>query len=67
MDEVYEYENRVEEEVDYALCEFSRPKGNYERIFPVKNKIEKYKKLFKTLKKENIALWEKIESMDDFN
>ena len=67
MDEVYEYENRVEEEVDYALCEFSRPKGNYERIFPVKNKIEKYKKLFKTLTKENIALWEKIESMDDFN
>ena len=68
MDEVYEYENRSEEEIDYALCEFSRPKGNYERIFPVKNHIEKYKKFFyKYLPKENELLWEKIENMEDFN
>ena len=67
MDEIYEYKNRVEEEVDYALCEFTRPKGNYERIFPVKNKIEKYKKLFKEKTEENKALWEIIESNDDYN
>ena len=67
MDEVYEYTNRTEEEVDYALCEFSRPKGNYERIFPVKNHIEKYKKLFKYLTVENTILWDKIENMEDFN
>ena len=67
MDEVYEYTNRSEEEVDYALCEFSRPKGNYERIFPVKNHIEKYKKFFRHLTEENKLLWEKIENMEDFN
>ena len=67
LDEVYEYTNRSEEEVDYALCEFSRPKGNYERIFPVKNHIQKYKKFFKQLTKENEMLWEKIENMEDFS
>jgi hypothetical protein len=68
MDEIYEYTDRSEEEVDYALCEFSRPKGNYERIFPVKNNIERYKKLFlNNLTKENQLLWEKIENMEDFN
>ena len=67
MDEVYEYNNRREEEVDYALCEFSRPKGNYERIFPVKNHIEKYKNLFTIITEENKLLWEKIENMEDFN
>ena len=68
MDEIYEYTDRSEEEIDYALCEFSRPKGNYERIFPVKNNIERYKKLFlDNLTKENQLLWEKIENMDDFN
>ena len=68
MDEIYEYTDRSEEEIDYALCEFSRPKGNYERIFPVKNNIERYKKLFlDNITKENQLLWEKIENMDDFN
>ena len=66
LDEIYEYKNRSEEEVDYALCEFSRPKGDYERIFPVKNHIQKYKKYFKQLTKENEMLWEKIENMEDF-
>ena len=68
MDEVYEYTDRTEEEIDYALCEFSRPKGNYERIFPVKNHIEKYKKIFgNNLTKENQLLWDKIENMEHFN
>jgi hypothetical protein len=67
MDEVYEYNNRSEEEVDYALCEFSRPKGNYERIFPVKNNFKKYIHIFGNyLTKENKLLWDKIENMEDF-
>ena len=67
MDEVYEYSSRTEEEVDYAICEFSRPKGNYERIFPVKNNIEKYKKFFTKITEENELLWERLENMEDFN
>ena len=67
MDDIYEYTNRSEEEVDYALCEFSRPKGNYERIFPVKNHIQIYKKFFSQVTKENEMLWEKIENIEDFN
>ena len=67
MDEVYEYNNKIEEEIDYALCEFSRPKGNYERIFPVKNNFKKYIHIFGNyLTEENKLLWEKIENMEDF-
>ena len=64
LDEVYEYKNKVEEAVDHALCEYSRPKGKYTRVFPVKGKIEKYKKFFENISEENQKLWEKIETMD---
>ena len=69
MDEIYEYTNRSEEEVDYALCEFSRPKGNYERIFPVKNHIEKSfcQHSFSNLSTTNEKSFELISSYENIN
>ena len=43
-DDVYKYDNPIEENVDNALCELKRHRGVYELEFPLKNNIEKYKK-----------------------
>ena len=59
------YSNAVEEAVNEALCEFSRPKGGFERIFPTKESLIKYKKYFLNPNEENLKLWEIIENNDD--
>ena len=59
--DVYVYDNKLEEKIDKALCEFERPLGLFERLFPLKNNIEKYKKYFENITQENKMLWEKIE------
>ena len=69
-DQLYEdikcnYSNTVEEAVNEALCEFSRPKGGFERIFPTKESLIKYKKYFLEPNEENLKLWEIIENNDD--
>ena len=58
-DEIYKYDNEIEEKVDDALCEFGRPTGMFERVFPLKENIDKYKKFFLDDNKENNLLWEK--------
>ena len=45
-DDVYKYNNIIEENVDNALCELERPRGVYELAFPLKDNIQKYKKFF---------------------
>jgi hypothetical protein len=60
IDNVFNYKNRVEEGADYGYCELSRPRGNFELIFPLKKNIDVYKKFFKIKVPENEKLWEKI-------
>ena len=57
LDEVFEYDNVVDEYVDDALCEFERPKGGYELIFPRKENIDYYSKFIK-VDEVNKKLWE---------
>ena len=60
LDEVYQYNNKVEENVDYAYCELTRPRGDFELIFPLKNNIDIYKKYFRINLPENEKFWKKI-------
>ena len=61
---VYNYENKVTESVDDALCEFTRKKGVFELVFPLKNNINNYKKFFSEINDENNMLWEKLLKSD---
>ena len=65
---IYYYNNEIEEIVDDSLCEFSRPRGLFELIYPLKNNINKYKKFFQNITKENKSLWNKLlESNGEYN
>ena len=52
--------NEDEESVNRALCEFGRPRGRFELIFPLKNKVNYYKKFYGNFIKTDEMLWEKI-------
>ena len=57
------YENekqRIRFNVDEAICELGRPRGKFELIFPLKDNIDKYSKLFKLNLIENKLFWEHI-------
>ena len=60
LDEIYKYEDPIQETIDFAFCELTRPKGNFDLIFPLKNNIEKYGKLIRKKVVENEKFWEKI-------
>ncbi len=61
LDDVFIYSNLTEELVDRSLCEFERAKGSrLERIFPIKDNIEYYKKFIKKPSNEDFLLWRKI-------
>ena len=52
----------VEYNVKNAFCELTRPKGDFELIFPLKDNINIYKKFFKARNnEENKLFWEEIE------
>ena len=51
---------RIKDVVDNSLCEFGRPRGRFELIFPLKENINYYKKFFTKNYKENSLLWENI-------
>ncbi|OUM70388.1 hypothetical protein PIROE2DRAFT_56863 [Piromyces sp. E2] len=61
------YENSVMEAVDQSICEFTRPLGGFERIFPVRETLPTYKKYFKKITSNNQALWEKIQKGEKGN
>ena len=65
FDEVYQYEDKVEEAVDYSYCELTRPRGDFELIFPLKDNIDTYKKFFRVNLPENEKFWEKIKREGD--
>ena len=54
-------EERIKHDVDDALCELGRPRGKFELIFPLKENIDKYKKLFQVQLPENELLWKYIQ------
>ena len=63
LDKDLSYKNNYEKRIDDALCELTRPRGDYELIFPLKDNIDKYKKYF--LKKEgieNTKIWKIIKN-----
>ena len=60
MDKPNEYKDDVEEGVIESLCEFERPSGGFERIFPLKDNIDYYKQFLDQPGKENIALWDEM-------
>lgn len=51
------FQNKIEEIVNNAFCEFNRPSGNLERIFPIKKTLSYYKQFFSKKYKENEELW----------
>ena len=51
---------RIKDAVDISLCEFGRPRGRFELIFPLKDNINYYKKFFSKNYKENSLLCENI-------
>ena len=61
---MFKYKNfNVEDNVNNALCELTRPRGDYELIFPLKSNINTYKKYFRNINtKENELFWEKIQN-----
>jgi tubulin polyglutamylase TTLL4 len=55
------YKSKINDIVENAFCELTRPRGDFELIFPLKNNIEKYKKFFfRKVTKENKMLWDKV-------
>ncbi len=64
MDDVFIYDNYIDEIVDDSICEFERAKENLERIFPLKNNVEFYKKFWKNFTQEDLALWKKLDNYE---
>ena len=57
----YKTKMSVEDNVNNAFCEFERPRGDFELIFPLKDNINIYKKYFKDRNtEENELFWNKI-------
>ena len=60
----YNYQNEINENIEDALCEFTRPKGVFELVFPLKKNINIYKKYFEIITEENKILWNKLLKSD---
>lgn len=65
MEKENKYKDSVEEGVVESLCEFVRPSGGFERVFPKRGNIDYYKKYINNPEKENLALWEKLKDMQE--
>ena len=53
-------EKKINSVIKNSLCEFGRPIGRFDLIFPLKENINYYKKFFKRDYKENKFLWDFI-------
>ena len=58
IDKEINYKDNISEAVNEALCEFCRPTGGFQRIFPLKENVKSYMKYFENADEENKALWE---------
>ena len=52
-----DFKDELEEKINNIFCEFNRPNGNLERIFPVKETLSYYQQFFVKKYKENEELW----------
>ena len=66
LDEEYKNDDPIQEAVDNAFCELTRPSGDFELIFPIKSNIEKYKKFIRNKLPENEEFWKKIQIENSF-
>ena len=57
LDKANEYKDSIEEAVIESLCEFERPTGGFQRIFPLKSNIKYYSQFISKPEEENEALW----------
>ncbi len=57
MDKANEYKDSAEEAVIESLCEFERPTGGFQRLFPLKSNIKYYSQFINKPEEENEALW----------
>ena len=57
------YKGYVDEGVTESLCEFNRPSGGFERIFPTKENIDIYNKFIEDPGEINFALWEEMKGI----
>ena len=60
LDEPNKYKDSIEEAVIESLCEFERPTGGFQRLFPLKNNIRYYSQFIEKPDEENLALWKKM-------
>ena len=56
----FKFNNEIDDNVNNALCELARPRGDYELIFPTKENINIYNKYFINNTEENKKFWDKI-------
>ena len=59
-----DYENKIDEDINESICEFTRPMGGFIRVFPRKDNIDYYKQFFKDPVEENLVLWDEIQKLD---
>ena len=57
------YKTAIEEAVTESLCEFDRPSGGFERLFPTKENIDIYSKFIDNPGESNTALWDEIKGI----
>ena len=62
IDKKFPIKNEINDNIENALCELERPRGDYELIFPTKETIKQYNKYFKNNTKENKIFWKKLVS-----
>ena len=60
LDKPNEYKDAAEEAVIESLCEFERPTGGFQRLFPLKENIKYYSQFIADPQEENLALWEEM-------
>ena len=59
----YNFDNKndeIEYDINRALCEFEKPRGRFELIFPIKEHIDYYRKFFSKNRQLDEMLWEKL-------
>ena len=55
------YGNKIRDIVNSSYCELTRPRGDFKLIFPLKDNINKYRKMFiKGNSLENKIFWNRI-------
>ncbi len=62
LDKEMSYKDKIDEGVQLSICEFERPHGGLERIFPVKKTLNYYKQFIEYHDEYNKALWDFIEN-----